>query len=200
MTGGLEVHGPNSQVGASVADDGHGMHSAHIGAEANAASVGVSVDNDTDASSEKVHGKVGLSAGVGGDLRVQWGTGADGHSRYGLGFDAGPVSVDLSTEDPLRTIMGPLGALVGVDENGKQSNLTDRAVAAGRPLLNQAEQKAREVGDYALNSVSDLYHHDGLTSGDRRGPNGGKSSVTSEPSPDLNRGSTVYEGISDGRE
>jgi hypothetical protein len=85
--------------------------------------------------------RLGASVGEGAAARVHWGdTDNDQHPEYGFGFDAGPVSADIKTEDPLRTMakgaatgmLAPLGpaayAAPWLMENVlPEGNLTDTA-------------------------------------------------------------------------
>jgi hypothetical protein len=166
-TVGIDAQGPNAFAGASL-QTGPGMNTAHIGAEANLGGVGVTVNDNSNDSSEKESIHAGLSEGVGLDGRVHYGTGPDGQPRYGLGADVGPVSLDVTTEDPVRTGLGLLAApftaglsmsgsqnplnplnYVDTDDNGKQNNMTNDAIAAGGRAVNAVE----EAGSQAVNTV-----------------------------------------------
>jgi hypothetical protein len=49
--------------------------------------------------------RIGGSIGMGYAGRLHWGDkDGDGSAEYGFGFDAGPLSLDLKSEDPLRSI------------------------------------------------------------------------------------------------
>ncbi len=75
-----------------------------LGAQANIAEAAITAGTTGTGDSDKTS-RFGLSEGVGAALRGHWGDrDKDGLREYGFGFDAGPVSVDLKTEDPLRDI------------------------------------------------------------------------------------------------
>jgi hypothetical protein len=161
VSGGADVQGPSAWAGASVTQKGD-MNYAHVGAEANAVSGGVSFGSQDPSSSsnEQMHG--GLSAGAGLDARAQWGTDENGNIRVGGGLDVGPASVDFSTNDPVRSALGflagngvPAGGdpmnpmnYVDTDANGKQSNMTTDAMKAVSGAYDSVSQGA-----------SDLWHH-----------------------------------------
>jgi hypothetical protein len=49
--------------------------------------------------------RIGGSVGMGYAGRLHWGDkDGDGSAEYGFGFDAGPLSLDMKSEDPLRSI------------------------------------------------------------------------------------------------
>jgi hypothetical protein len=69
--------------------------------------------------------RVGGSIGMGYAGRLHWGDkDGDGSAEYGFGFDAGPLSLDLKSEDPARTLFN---AASGGYLNGflPQDNLTN---------------------------------------------------------------------------
>ncbi|MBP7687974.1 MAG: DUF4157 domain-containing protein [Thermoflexales bacterium] len=74
------------------------------GAQANIVEGSVTLGAPSDKSDTDESVRFGLSAGVGAAGRLHWGdSDKDKKSEYGFGFDAGPVSFDVKTEDPLRT-------------------------------------------------------------------------------------------------
>jgi hypothetical protein len=49
--------------------------------------------------------RMGLSGGLSAGVRAHWSdSDGDGYNEWGFGFDAGPVTFDYQTEDPLRSI------------------------------------------------------------------------------------------------
>jgi hypothetical protein len=95
------------------------------GLQANAASA--ALYGGTTGTKHDEHVRVGLSIGEGAAGRVHFGDrDDDGRNEYGFGFDAGPVSMDLKTEDPVRKAvqMATLG-LVGTDYDPDRANWTD---------------------------------------------------------------------------
>jgi hypothetical protein len=66
-------------------------------------------------SNTDVQGRFGLSAGPSAGARLHWGdSDEDGYNEYGFGFDIGPASVDIKTEDPARTYLGALAGAPGI--------------------------------------------------------------------------------------
>ena len=83
-----------------------------IGAQANIAEGAITAGTTDTGDSDKTY-KLGLSEGVGAALRGHWGDkDKDGLREYGFGFDFGPLSVDMKTEDPLRDL--GIGFIPGV--------------------------------------------------------------------------------------
>lgn len=75
-----------------------------VGAQANIVEGSVTFGAPSNKSDTDESVRFGLSEGVGAAGRLHWGdTDKDGNREYGFGFDAGPVSFDVKTEDPLRT-------------------------------------------------------------------------------------------------
>jgi hypothetical protein len=98
-----DVAGPSADLSAYAGDGGFAL-----GAQASVA--GFNVGAGSRGTEQDEYGKFGLSEGVGAAGRGYWGdTDGDGFREYGFGVDAGPVSVDLRTEDPLRTGVRMLG-------------------------------------------------------------------------------------------
>ena len=114
-----------------------------VGASANILEGSISGGRQDAHSSTDQWGRFGLSAGEGGALRGYWGDADnDKHREYGFGFDAGPVSFDVKTEDPLRTLGQSLapGLMGGPALDllfGADTNLTDSAVGGAQDLWNQ---------------------------------------------------------------
>jgi len=89
-----------------------------VGAQANIVEGSVTFGAPSNKSDTDESVRFGLSEGVGAAGRLHWGdTDKDNNREYGFGFDAGPVSFDVKTEDPLRTaakgaaygMLAPLG-------------------------------------------------------------------------------------------
>lgn len=104
--------------------------------------------------------RLGLSEGVGAAGRLHWGdTDKDGQREYGFGFDAGPVSMDLKTEDPARLalasvlggVAGP-GGIYAVDKGlewlGGDMNYTDKAISGAKSLYNAGSKAIDTIGEY----------------------------------------------------
>ena len=105
---GLDGNGPNFDVSSFGGTGGF-----NFGAQAGVGGVNLTTGprgSDADEST-----KIGVSEGVGAAARGYWGDNdGDGMREYGFGFDVGPASFDLKTEDPLRAAarnMLPGGAL-----------------------------------------------------------------------------------------
>lgn len=119
-------------IAEATVDEGNG---ASLGAQANVASAAVSTGTRGTATDEQA--RLGLSLGVGAAGRLHWGD-ADNDQRpeYGFGFDVGPVSADLKTEDPVRKMLelGSLGMFGGGPPTTDRANLTEGVVDAGRAV------------------------------------------------------------------
>src|SRR5262249_58604731 len=112
-------------------------------------------------------GGFGVRPGAGGAGRLHYGdSDGDGRPEYGFGVDAGPFTADVKTEDPVRTLaetaLGPVSTAavegltgVGLDASGKETNMTDQAVAAGQ----QAVGAAQAMGQDAAQAVQALWQH-----------------------------------------
>jgi Domain of unknown function (DUF4157) len=99
-----DASGPAFDVSSYAGGDGFGF-----GAQASVA--GFNVGGGTTGTDVDEYNKFGLSEGVGAALRGSWGdTDHDGFREYGGGIDIGPVSVDMRTEDPLRSGARMLGS------------------------------------------------------------------------------------------
>jgi hypothetical protein len=124
-----DVAGPSADLSAYAGDGGFAL-----GAQASVA--GFNVGAGMTGTETDEYGKFGLSEGVGAAGRGYWGdTDGDGFREYGVGVDAGPVSVDLRTEDPFRTgvRMAANTALPGIggliaDRSIDPGNFTERTV------------------------------------------------------------------------
>jgi hypothetical protein len=91
-----DANGPAFDVSSYVGTGGF-----NFGAQA--ALGGFNIGGGTRGTDTDEYNKIGLSEGVGAAVRGNWGdTDGDGLREYGGGFDVGPVSVDMRTEDPLR--------------------------------------------------------------------------------------------------
>jgi hypothetical protein len=91
-----DAAGPAFDVSSYAGTDGFGL-----GAQASVG--GFNIGAGTRGTETDEYSKFGLSEGVGAAVRGNWGdTDGDGFREYGFGFDVGPVSVDMRSEDPLR--------------------------------------------------------------------------------------------------
>ena len=138
----LDGNGPNFDVSSYIGTGGFnfGMQAGVGGANLTSATTGTSTDELA---------KVGLSEGVGAAARGFWGDGDhDGFREYGFGFDYGPLSVDLKTEDPLRTGLRnalPLGMLY-----------SDALLGEGNATENLANQFGLSTKNADLSTTWDL--------------------------------------------
>jgi hypothetical protein len=153
-----------------------GTNGATLGATANIVEGSITMGNFTNSSNNQSNMRLGLSAGVGAAGRLHWGdSDGDRHREYGFGFDAGPVSFDYKTEDPLRTgaaavlggIAGP-GGIYAVDKGLEwlmgDTNMTDKAweygkagYGAARDAYNWAGDNLSAGWDAAKRGVSSAY-------------------------------------------
>ncbi len=114
--------------------------------------------NKNKTNDEQLRLGVGYGPGIGG--RLHWGDkDKDGFPEYGFGFDVGPISMDLKTEDPLRTLLKiqPLGI-------NKETNLTSSATKSVKGIVNDWREMrdrqggfsatAADMGNYLWNGIS----------------------------------------------
>jgi hypothetical protein len=94
----------------------------NVGAQANLAEIALTAGRSSEDYSTDEIGRFGLSSGVGAAFRGHWGDlDRDGYREYGFGLDLGPISFDIKTEDPIRSLLGPgLSDLV----SSRDQNLT----------------------------------------------------------------------------
>lgn len=93
--------------------------------------------------------RLGLGYGPGMGLRLHWeDKDKDGFPEYGFGFDAGPVSMDLKSEDPLRTLLKaqPLGI-------GKDTNLTSAAAKPIKDIVNDWREMKDRPGGFSATAA-----------------------------------------------
>jgi hypothetical protein len=159
-------------VGTGSFDYSRGEDGLSVGAQASMAEAALTAGQPSDKRAVDEQVRIGLSAGSGGAGRVHWGDkDRDGHREYGFGVDAGPVSFDIKTEDPLRTAMkynpvtSPFGAVA--DLIASDTNLTDsllgtreapRGGGGGNPLFSLALPHIMELAsdpEKKLNSIAD---------------------------------------------
>lgn len=96
--------------------------------------------------------RFGLSAGEGAALRGHWGDAdKDGRKEYGFGFDAGPFSMDIKTEDPARTALRNL-----LPGGGLYSDYALDALGVGGS--ENLTDKVGEGASSAWNSAGDLWN------------------------------------------
>lgn len=96
--------GVEGGLGTASAEASVGNDGLSIEAQLNAAEGAVTLGNFTKDSNVDHQLRLGLSAGPGIAGRLHWGK-QDGQRAYGFGFDAGPVSMDLKTEDPVGEVI-----------------------------------------------------------------------------------------------
>jgi hypothetical protein len=142
---------------ASVGDDGFSL-----GASGNLVEGSITTGQPSDDSKIDEQNRFGLSYGGGGAFRGHWDDkDNDGYREYGFGFDVGPVSADIKTEDPLRSgskllmntvlpdFMKPLTTPFNtyMDNVAPDSNLTEDA-------LNKVDEGATEL----YHGAKETYH------------------------------------------
>lgn len=155
---GGEVQGPGAWAGAS--DNGSTFEA---GASAQVASAAANVGTTGTNSDENL--KVGASEGVGAAARFHHGD-ADGDKRteWGVGVDVGPVSVNLKTEDPLKTmatanpVTMPLAAAARAVQGamGDDTNWTEAAGNAASAVGDKAATTGAEAWDAAKTFGKDM--------------------------------------------
>lgn len=127
-----------------------------VGAQANLVEGSMTLGNFTGGDNAEESLRFGLSAGEGAALRGHWGdSDSDEHREYGFGFDFGPVSADIKTEDPVRTaikagVMGnpflaPMSPLLGLLPEG---NMTDTAGEYAGAAWDATSSAASGAWDY----------------------------------------------------
>jgi hypothetical protein len=96
-------------VGTAGVDLNAGSNGLSIGATANLIEGSMTAGNFTKGKNDEESLRLGLSAGGGAAGRLHWGdSDNDGSREYGFGFDIGPFSADLKTEDPVTSLIGAL--------------------------------------------------------------------------------------------
>lgn len=105
---GVELNGPSIGGELSVGNSGF-----TAGVGTNLIGGAMTFGDFTDGSDIESSTRFGLSVGDNVGARTHWGDeDGDGQREYGFGFDAGPVSFDYKTEDPLRSMVNTLGSAV----------------------------------------------------------------------------------------
>jgi hypothetical protein len=127
-------------VGDFSAEASAGSNGATLGAQANIVEGSITGGKFDNKSNTDEQTRFGLSVGGGAAGRLHWAdTDKDGHIEFGAGLDLGPFSMDVKTEDPLRSVMGlgPLGPVgrLPVDvgdwlQPEKKSNMTEDVLGA----------------------------------------------------------------------
>ena len=116
--------------GTASAEANAGTNGATLGLQANAAEGSMTFGNFDKGRGNDESTRMGLSAGVGLAGRLHWGdSDSDGHREIGAGFDFGPFSMDLKTEDPLRSGLkgGPFGGFnSGLAELNDQLGINEK--------------------------------------------------------------------------
>lgn len=134
-----------------------------VGAQANLVEGSMTLGNFAEGNNTDESLRLGLSAGEGAAVRGHWGdSDSDEHREYGFGFDVGPVSADIKTEDPLRTMakgaatgmLAPFGpaayAAPWLMENVlPEGNLTDTAGEYAGSAYDTASSAASSAWDWA---------------------------------------------------
>jgi hypothetical protein len=129
-----DIGGPSAGIDAWAGPGGFSL-----GAQANLVS-GSITGGSTGTDRDELN-RIGLSAGAGAAVRGSWNdSDGDGFREYGLGGDLEFLSVDLKTEDPLRTGIRQLGGLTPLGP------LAGMAADAFMPEGNMTESAANEFG------------------------------------------------------
>ena len=148
-------------VGTASFDANIGTDGASLGVQANAVEGSLTAgDLSKDRNNDETT-RVGGSLGEGLSARLHWGDkDKDGFREYGFGFDAGPLSVDMKTEDPLRSAARGLGMLGGPLGMSASSFLTDAVLPEGNAteqLYNKAGLTGKGAGiGSTLEAMGDL--------------------------------------------
>lgn len=127
-------------VGTASVEGTAGSSGVSVGAQANIAEfsgTASSIGKTEGGSNTEESIRVGLSEGVGLAGRLHFGDAdKDKHREFGFGFDAGPLSVDVKSEDPLSTSLKIMGAAQG--GLGSMSGLGNSLISAAMPEQKQA--------------------------------------------------------------
>ena len=129
------------EVASGSAEASIGSQGATFGASFNAIGAGLQTQAFSKADTMESRHHLGVGLGVGAAGRLHWGDeDGDGFQELGFGFDAGPLSYDLESEDILRDLTP--GFLQGLlpEENATQSALqtADRWIMDGGDALLEA--------------------------------------------------------------
>ncbi|MBI5565414.1 MAG: DUF4157 domain-containing protein [Chloroflexi bacterium] len=128
-----------------------------VGAQANILEGSMTLGNFTGDDNAEESLRLGASLGEGYAGRLHWGdSDSDQHREYGFGFDAGPVSMDVKTEDPLRTAIkgglmsNPMTMPLGIASQYlmPEGNLTDTAGEYAGAAWDSAGSAASGAWDY----------------------------------------------------
>lgn len=128
-----------------------------LGAQANAAE-GAATFGTTGTGNKDKTARFGLSAGVGAAARGHWGdSDGDGFREYGFGFDAGPFSVDVKSEDPIRDFV--LGSIPGASLLGDMydGNMTHDGANAISGLASDAWGGAKKGASAVAGLAGDAW-------------------------------------------
>jgi len=127
-------------VGTASVEGTAGSSGVSVGAQANIAEfsgTASSIGKTKGGSDTEESFRFGLSEGVGLAGRLHFGdSDNDKHREFGFGFDAGPFSADIKSEDPLNTALKIMGASQG--GFGSMSNLGNSLISAAMPEQKQA--------------------------------------------------------------
>ena len=154
-SGKVTAAGMSGSVDCWAGDDGFGL-----GAQANLGEAAIELKQKDAKRTDDEYVKIGVSEGEGIGVRGHWGDeDHDGHREYGFGFDVGPLSVDMTTEDPLKTLIKAAvpGSQMGLDwltNDGKQ-NLTEMAEDAVTDAAKSAYDTVVEGVDEARKMIED---------------------------------------------
>jgi len=149
-----DVSGGSGGVEASVGDDG-----ATLGASGNLVEGSITTAPPTADSNLDEQYRGGLSYGGGAAGRLHWGDkDKDGYREYGFGFDAGPVSLDIKTEDPLRSAIPTVLRPAAFDILGEDAdrNLTEDVYNATADFGESIYETGNDIGEEAVNTYKDV--------------------------------------------
>lgn len=145
----------NLELGAGTASaDAHlnPENGFSLGAQANAVEGAMEFGTKGTGNQDK-SARLGLSAGIGAALRGHWGDNDNDKLReYGFGFDLGPVSADIKSEDPVRDILLPSIPIFGsglANHFNSKTNLTQGASGLASDAYNTGKKGAKKIGGLA---------------------------------------------------
>jgi hypothetical protein len=124
-----------------------GENGASLGAGANIIEGSVTMGNFNKQKNTDEQSRFGLSLGLGAAGRTHWGdSDNDGYREFGFGADFGPISFDVKTEDPLRSLVG--GVLpFGLEDYLPGGNWSHAAWDAGEDAYDWLSDKGSDAID-----------------------------------------------------
>lgn len=145
--------------GSANIEGSMGTESTTLGAGANLGEIAVTLGTQDSATDETI--RVGVGEGVGASGRLHYeDADRDGHREYGVGVDVEFLSVDVRSEDPVRSALELVttGEFSGVF--GREENLTDRTIAAAEPVVEAIGQIPGQLREDPVGTVGRALHTD----------------------------------------